>query len=453
MPYIGTSPSNGVRQTYDYTATAGQTSFSGSDNNSQTLTYTDSAYIDVYQNGILLIPSDYTATTGTTVVLDTGATVSDTLQIVVYDVFSVADTVSASDGGSFGGNLGVGGTLAVTGNADLNGDLDVDGTTNLDVVDIDGAVDMASTLQVDGAITSSSAMTITTADNDPQLTLVSTDADGNEGPVLNLYRNSASPADDDNGSRIKFTGKNDAGQDVEYARLRYNILDMTDGTEDGQADFSLMKAGSLVNIFNATPLEFTFNDGGDHNNFRIESNTKTHQLFMNGSNGRFVMNADSDETSQSSHFTLLFAGASYSAFAARMTDNGSGAGFLICRNSAGSTIGQVKRNGTSDAVQYVTTSDYRLKENVNYNWDGTTELKKLKPCRYNWINDESNDLYEGFLAHEVETVVPCASSGEKDAVDADGNIEPQGLDQSLLVPLLVKTIQELEARITALESK
>jgi hypothetical protein len=103
MAYLGVSPSNGVRQTYDYTATAGQTSFSGSDNNSRTLRYTDSAYIDVYQNGILLVPSDYTATTGTTVVLDTGATVSDTLQIVVYDVFSVADTVSASDGGTFTG--------------------------------------------------------------------------------------------------------------------------------------------------------------------------------------------------------------------------------------------------------------------------------------------------------------------------------------------------------------
>lgn len=109
MPYIGTSPSNGVRRVFDYTATAGQTSFSGSDNNSQTLAYTDSAYIDVYQNGILLIPSDYTATTGTTVVLDTGATVSDTLQIVVYDVFSVADTVSASDGGNFGGDISSGG--------------------------------------------------------------------------------------------------------------------------------------------------------------------------------------------------------------------------------------------------------------------------------------------------------------------------------------------------------
>jgi hypothetical protein len=115
MPYIGTSPSNGVRRVFDYTATAGQTSFSGSDNNSQTLAYTDSAYIDVYQNGILLIPSDYVATTGTTVVLDTGATVSDTVQVVVYDVFSVADTVSKADGGTFDGNVTMGGTLEVTG--------------------------------------------------------------------------------------------------------------------------------------------------------------------------------------------------------------------------------------------------------------------------------------------------------------------------------------------------
>jgi hypothetical protein len=55
------------------------------------------------------------------------------------------------------------------------------------------------------------------------------------------------------------------------------------------------------------------------------------------------------------------------------------------------------------------------------------------------------------LAHEAQAVVPECVTGEKDAVDADGNIDPQGIDQSKLVPLLVKTIQELEARITALE--
>ena len=77
---------------------------------------------------------------------------------------------------------------------DISGDIDVDGTTNLDVVDIDGAVDMASTLQVDGAITSSVGATITTADNTSQLTLISTDADATAGPRLDLKRDSGSPA-------------------------------------------------------------------------------------------------------------------------------------------------------------------------------------------------------------------------------------------------------------------
>ncbi len=80
---------------------------------------------------------------------------------------------------------------------DISGNIDVDGTTNLDIVDIDGAVDMASTLQVDGAITSSAGMTITTADNTDTLTLKSTDADANTGPTLFMQRDSASPADGD----------------------------------------------------------------------------------------------------------------------------------------------------------------------------------------------------------------------------------------------------------------
>jgi len=115
MPYIGVSPAGGVRKVFSYTATAGQTSFSGSDNNSQTLSYSDSNFIDVFQNGVLLLPSDYTATTGTSVVLDTGATVSDSIQITVFDVFSAADTVSKADGGTFDGNVTMGGNLTVSG--------------------------------------------------------------------------------------------------------------------------------------------------------------------------------------------------------------------------------------------------------------------------------------------------------------------------------------------------
>ena len=121
MPYIGVSPQFGVRKVFSYTATAGQTSFSGSDNNSATLSYSDSNFVDVFQNGVLLLPSDYTATTGTTVVLDTGATVNDSIQITVFDVFSAADTVSKADGGTFDGNVTMGGTLGVTGATTLTG--------------------------------------------------------------------------------------------------------------------------------------------------------------------------------------------------------------------------------------------------------------------------------------------------------------------------------------------
>ena len=102
------------------------------------------------------------------------------------------------------------------------------------------------------------------------------------------------------------------------------------------------------------------------------------------------------------------------------------------------------------AHQYSTSSDYRLKENVDYTWDATTRLKQLKPARFNFIADADTTV-DGFLAHEAQAVVPECVTGAKDAVDDDGNAVMQGIDQSKLVPLLVKTIQELEARITALE--
>jgi len=130
---------------------------------------------------------------------------------------------------------------------------------------------------------------------------------------------------------------------------------------------------------------------------------------------------------------------------------------------------------SSSGVSYNTSSDYRLKENVDYTWDATTRLKQLKPARFNWIADDTNTLVDGFIAHEVESIVPEAVNGTKDAMqdeeyvitpaveDSNGNItkeavkgtrsviDPQGIDQAKLVPLLVKTIQELEARITTLE--
>jgi hypothetical protein len=112
MPYIGKSPGNGVRQRYIYAATAGQTSFSGNDSAGISLAYDDPSYLDVYQNGVLLKPvTDYASTTGTSVVLVTGATTDDVIEMITYDTFAIADTVSAKDGGAFGGNVAVTGDI------------------------------------------------------------------------------------------------------------------------------------------------------------------------------------------------------------------------------------------------------------------------------------------------------------------------------------------------------
>ena len=135
------------------------------------------------------------------------------------------------------------------------------------------------------------------------------------------------------------------------------------------------------------------------------------------------------------------------------------------------TVGSISTNGSATA--YNTSSDHRLKENVDYTFDATTRLKELKPARFNFIADTYTTV-DGFIAHEVSSVVPEAISGTHNQVevwkdgeelpegvsvgdnklDDDGNTIPeyQGIDQSKLVPLLVKTIQELEARITQLEN-
>ena len=139
--------------------------------------------------------------------------------------------------------------------------------------------------------------------------------------------------------------------------------------------------------------------------------------------------------------------------------------------SDGGEVGTIKT--ASSSTSYNTSSDYRLKENVSYDFDATTRLKQLKPARFNFIKDADTTV-DGFIAHEVSSIVPEAITGEKDELqvweeadelpegvsvgdnklDENANTIPeyQGIDQSKLVPLLVKTIQELEARITTLEA-
>jgi hypothetical protein len=107
---------------------------------------------------------------------------------------------------------------------------------------------------------------------------------------------------------------------------------------------------------------------------------------------------------------------------------------------------------TTSSVAYNTTSDYRLKENVVDMTGALDRVEQLQPKRFNFIQDPEI-TFDGFLAHEVQSVIPEAITGEKDAVDDEGNPEYQGIDQSKIVPLLVGAIKELKAEIETLKSQ
>jgi hypothetical protein len=133
------------------------------------------------------------------------------------------------------------------------------------------------------------------------------------------------------------------------------------------------------------------------------------------------------------------------------TNGGDGIKFY---NASASNVGNITIN--SGGTAYGTTSDYRLKENIAPMTGALEKVSLLKPVIYTWKTDDSNG--QGFIAHELQAIIPDAVVGEKDAVNEDGSIKPQCIDTSFLVATLTAAIQEqqtiindLKARITALE--
>jgi hypothetical protein len=138
---------------------------------------------------------------------------------------------------------------------------------------------------------------------------------------------------------------------------------------------------------------------------------------------------------------------------AYMTNN-SGTGnwqpFSFCNNGTSFTqIGSITT--TASATAYNTSSDYRLKENVQPMQDALAKIAQLNPVTYTWRADGSDG--QGFIAHELQAVVPDCVTGEKDAVDAEGNPQYQGVDTSFLVATLVKAVQELAAEVDSLKAQ
>ena len=190
------------------------------------------------------------------------------------------------------------GNLVIGGSIDLEGDIDVNGTTNLNIVDIDGAVNMATTALVTGVLTttaatvfnggftSNAASTISTADNLDTLSLISTDADANAGPNLKFYRNSASPANADDLGFINFYGENSANEETLYGQIRVSIADSTNSSEDSRFIIQTATGGvQETSRIEITGTETIINEDSKDLDFRVESDNLTHAFFVQGSNG------------------------------------------------------------------------------------------------------------------------------------------------------------------------
>mgnify|MGYP003642738625 CR=1 FL=1 len=355
---------------------------------------------------------------------------------------------------------------------DISGDIDVDGTTNLDVVDIDGAVDMASTLGVTGVLTANGGAVFNEASADVDFRV---ESDGNANA---LFVEGSS-------------GNVGIGGAPSYP---FHVTGSGDTVAAVTAGASSIAA---LNLGNATNLA----DGGiryDNSADALILRAANAERMRIDSSGNLLVGKTSNSNT-SNGITIRPDGGS------RFTTAGTSSFVQLAffRNGSASEVGSILT--TSSATSYVTSSDYRLKENVVPMTGSIDRVKALKPSRFNFIVDADKTV-DGFLAHEAQTVVPECVTGTKDAMrdeeyevtaavyedvttpaveavdavlDEDGVAiteaveavaettesvlvteavmgtrsvpDMQGIDQSKLVPLLVAALQEAIARIETLE--
>ena len=156
-------------------------------------------------------------------------------------------------------------------------------------------------------------------------------------------------------------------------------------------------------------------------------------------------------TSQIGQISGYFNGAAVSGIGLQTSRASTGSNFMVFNNNAGNIAGFIQHNGTT-TVNYSTSSDYRLKENIAPMTGALAKVAQLKPVTYTWKNTDG-EQGEGFIAHELAEICPLAVSGEKDAINENGSIKAQGIDSSKLVAILTAAIQELKAELDATKAE
>jgi hypothetical protein len=284
--------------------------------------------------------------------------------------------------------------------------------------------------------------TITATDNSDTLTLKSTDADANPGPVLALHRDSASPADNDVIGRIDFVGENSADEAIDYVSIFAKPSDVTDGTEDFKLIVQGKKAGTDRNLLQVGEDEIVVNEDSVDTDFRVESNTNTHAFFVEGSTShvgigmepvreldvagvvRFI-NGSTTAVDAGYHQIVDIGANTYTlkihnkasspasqymnevGFTAAAPDNNSARFFNMVDNSAARcdiySDGDIKNHDNS----YGSLSDQRIKQNIvdsGSQWDDIKAVKVRKFKKKDDVRQYGDEAWVqiGVIAQELE---------------------------------------------------
>jgi len=483
MAYIGKSPSQGVRSRFQYQATAGQSSFSSTDANGLTLTYTDSLYMDVYQNGILLVPGDdYTATTGTTVVLVQSASLDDIIEMVVYDVFSVPDAVSQSAGGTFSGNVTMGGTLAVTGNQTNSGNVTItgdlasstSGTSNF-VAGVNAGNSIASGGNYNVCVGDEAGTAISTGDNNTALGY-------SAGASITTTSNCTVVGHDAGGDITTGTQNTIVGSNAGNAITegQYNVAMGVDALgADTLGSKSVAIGVDALNIQNFTSATDANNTAVGHSaGSKVTTGIKN--VIMGSLAGDEITDGTQNVCIGYNNAYNLTTGdfnVCLGSLARPSSANGEFAnviGYNIAGANNYTTIGKT----TSDiralhgSTTWSTVSDERYKKDITDSTAGLGFINDLRPRTFKYKNlgdlpDTFNSYEEGstevfknsntnhgFIAQEVKTAID-AHSEIKDGFTLwdDRDDGSQEVAETALIPILTKAVQELSAQVTALTNR
>jgi len=394
------------------------------ENDSNPVQFGSTESVHVYLNGVQLVEGasdDYQLTPASnTVTFNSALASGDIVKIVVYKTFTVGDAVPASTGGTFSGNVAVTGNVSATGNIQVD---DIVEKTSAHGVEIDGVL---------------------IKDGDVGVATISSKAGTSVGVTLGT-----DSGDDFNVGSGKLVVEGDTGN-------------VGIGTPSPDQTLVVKTAdGGGIAIENSAGDQYRWAVNSD-NSFAVIDTGTAERMRIDGS-GNLMINTTSTSvgTLTSGYITIDLSAATkhglninslaqnYAAIGIRK-HNTSGTSYpMFIINSSNALVGSISM--TNSAVAFNTSSDYRLKEDWQPMTGSIDRLKALNPVNFAWKVD--GNRVDGFLAHEAQAVVPEAVTGEKDAVDKDGNPQYQGIDQAKLVPLLTAALQEAVSKIEALTAR